>query len=210
MPMTSKQTPLVRDAESLARRLLADDSDRFAHCRYSAGIAELAADALGLQDSDALIAAAWLHDIGYVPSLAMTGFHPLDGALRLASEGWPDETVLLVAHHSHADLLARYFGVENQLTVLDHASGEAEDILTYADLRSGTTGMGAVPEQRIAEMRRGHSKNPTVPKEVREGRYDLLLAAANRVSDALNARPNGWSSRRRSRVTSLSGSRLGD
>jgi hypothetical protein len=28
-----------------------------------------------------LLASAYLHDIGYAPSLRVTGFHPLDGAL---------------------------------------------------------------------------------------------------------------------------------
>ncbi len=30
-----------------------------------------------------LVAAAYLHDIGYAPELAITGFHPLDGARHL-------------------------------------------------------------------------------------------------------------------------------
>ncbi len=34
-----------------------------------------------------LIAAAYLHDIGYAPSLRKTGFHPIDGALYLQSFG---------------------------------------------------------------------------------------------------------------------------
>ena len=34
-------------------------------------------------DADLLEAAAWLHDIGYAPSLVATGFHPLDGARYL-------------------------------------------------------------------------------------------------------------------------------
>jgi putative nucleotidyltransferase with HDIG domain len=209
MPVTANPAPLVRDAEALTRRLLADDSDRLAHCRYAAAIAEAAADALDVQDGDVLVAAAWLHDIGYAPSVAHTGFHPLDGALHLASEGWPDQTVLLVAHHSYAAILAPYFEVEHQLAVLDHVPGDAEDILTYADLRSGPTGMGALPQQRIAAIRAQHAGGSVVPPEVREGRYRLLLAAAERISAALNTKSSGWSGRRRPRATSLSGSRLG-
>jgi hypothetical protein len=34
---------------------------------------------------DDLVAAAWLHDIGYAPELAKTGFHPLDGSAALAA-----------------------------------------------------------------------------------------------------------------------------
>lgn len=52
-------------------------------------------------DGETLIAAAFLHDIGYGPELAVTSFHPLDGGrfvrnhwLRLAAAGsfrggWP-------------------------------------------------------------------------------------------------------------------------
>jgi hypothetical protein len=207
--MTPHQASIVKDAETLARRLLGDDSDRLAHCRYAAGIAELTADALGLPESDELVAAAWLHDIGYAPAIARTGFHPLDGALHLAAEGWPDQTVLLVAHHSYAAILAPYFGVEHQIAVLDHASADAEDILTYADLRSGPTGMGAVPQKRIADKRSRRAGSSIVPQDVREGRYRLLLAAADRVSVALNARPSSWAGRRRPRAMSLNGSRLG-
>ncbi|MGW3782766.1 HD domain-containing protein [Streptomyces sp. NPDC005091] len=32
------------------------------------------------RDSDLLAAAAMLHDVGFAPRLAATGFHPLDGA----------------------------------------------------------------------------------------------------------------------------------
>lgn len=208
MSMTAHPSPLVRDAEDLTRQLLSEDSDRLAHSKYAASIAEVAADVLGLADPQALIAAAWLHDIGYLPALSRTGFHPLDGALFLAEEGWPDETVLLVAHHSHADVLASYYDVEAHLAVLDHARAEAEDILAYADLRSGTTGMGALADQRIAEMRIRHAENPSVPVDVREARYELLLRTAARVSAALNAQPHGLYGRRRSRATSLSGARL--
>ena len=37
--------------------------------------------------TDDLVAAAWLHDIGYAPELVETGFHPLDGARYLRREG---------------------------------------------------------------------------------------------------------------------------
>ncbi|MFD6855509.1 HD domain-containing protein [Streptomyces diastaticus] len=51
-------------------------------------------------DRDLLVAAAWLHDIGYAPELRDTGSHPLDGARHLESLGAPARLVRLVAHHS--------------------------------------------------------------------------------------------------------------
>jgi hypothetical protein len=137
------------------------------------------------------------------------GLPPIGRGAYLASEGRPDQAVLLVAQHSYAAILAPYFQVENQLAVLDHVIGDAEDILTYSDLRSGPTGMGGLPQQRIVAIRAQHAGGSVVPPEVREGRYRLLRAAAERISAALNTKSSGWSGRRRPRTTSLSGSRLG-
>ncbi|MFJ8582366.1 HD domain-containing protein [Micromonospora sp. NPDC093277] len=48
-------------------------------------------------ERDLLVAAAWLHDIGYVPGLVATGFHSLDGARYLQLTGYPPQLVGLVA-----------------------------------------------------------------------------------------------------------------
>lgn len=201
MPRYPYRLPLVIEAEALARRILSAEPDRLAHVHSAARIAEFTADALGIDDPESVIAAAWLHDIGYVAPLARTGFHPLDGALHLAASGWPDRVVLLVAHHSHASVHAPYYGVENQMEVLDRPSIETEDILTFADLASGITGMGSTPQQRVAEMRLRHGDVSQVPARVREERYRLLLDAAARVTAALNGHSARGTPRRRTGPT---------
>jgi hypothetical protein len=128
-----------------------------------------------------LVAAAWLHDIGYAPAIAHTGFHPLDGALYLAGSGWPDRVVMLVAHHSHAALVAPFYSADHHLALIDHVPGTADDVLAYADLVAGHDGRATSPHQRIEEMRERHDATQNVPREIREGRYRLLLAAADRV-----------------------------
>ena len=55
---------------------------RWAHVQGVARQAEHAASRLGCRDG-VLVAAAWLHDIGYAPGVKDTGFHPLDGARYL-------------------------------------------------------------------------------------------------------------------------------
>ncbi|MGW4371855.1 hypothetical protein ACWEKT_40195 [Nocardia takedensis] len=40
-----------------------------------------------VEDAPLLVAAAWLHDIGYSLKLVRTGFHPVDGAEFLAGIG---------------------------------------------------------------------------------------------------------------------------
>ncbi len=51
---------------------------------------------LALSD-EALVAAAWLHDIGYAPEVTDTGFHPLDGARYLVGLGIAERVVNLWA-----------------------------------------------------------------------------------------------------------------
>jgi hypothetical protein len=65
----------------------------------------------GRVHDDALVPAAWLHDIGYAPDLVASGFHPLDGARYLRSEGFGDRVAGLVAHHSYAAVEADLRGL---------------------------------------------------------------------------------------------------
>jgi predicted HD phosphohydrolase len=52
-------------------------------------------------EDDVLIAAAYLHNIGYAPTRA-DGFHPLDGTVHLRELG-VERLAGLVAHHSGAE-----------------------------------------------------------------------------------------------------------
>src|SRR5689334_8725082 len=61
-----------------------------------------------------LIAAAYLHDIGYAPPLRKTGFHPIDGAYYLRSQG-QERLASLVAHHSEAQFEAQLRGLTSEL-----------------------------------------------------------------------------------------------
>ena len=54
-----------------------------------------------------LEAAAWLHDIGHAPGLAVTGLHALNGARYLRDAQHADAMLCrLVAHHSCATIEA--------------------------------------------------------------------------------------------------------
>ena len=187
-------SPLVRDAQTLAQSLLADDPGRLAHVRGAGLVAGMAAGALRRDQPEMVVAAAWLHDIGYAPAIARTGFHPLDGALFLAHEGWPEEVVFLVAHHSHAAVVAPYYGVEPHMALFEHLPGLADDVITFSDLRAGPNGLGADPRDRVEDMRRRHLDCTFVPDDIREARYRMLLTTAARINAAVNratrARPS--------------------
>src|SRR5262245_23995720 len=88
-------------ASECASSLLSNLGDRWLHVQAVAERARQVGGLFAQHDRDALLAAAYLHDIGYAPPLAKTGFHPLDGARYLRALGF-DHLAALVAHHSEA------------------------------------------------------------------------------------------------------------
>jgi putative nucleotidyltransferase with HDIG domain len=113
------QTPrIVEIAADLTLHILDSDPDRLAHSQAAARRAESLTLAVDPEDAPLLIAAAWLHDIGYAPGLRDTGFHPIDGARHLQSIGWPHAICNLVAHHSERDSSPRSSIWTGSLTVI--------------------------------------------------------------------------------------------
>ena len=104
-------------AECLARTLLADALPRrWAHVQGVAARARTLKPSLGA-DADLLEAAAWLHDIGYVPELTETSLHGLDGARYLRDVQHAEPLLCrLVAHHSCAVIEAEERGLADALT----------------------------------------------------------------------------------------------
>ena len=73
MSSLGRMNAVVSQAEQLARALLQESLPRhWAHVQGMASRARGLASVLGA-DADLLQAAAWLHDIGYAPGLAVTG-----------------------------------------------------------------------------------------------------------------------------------------
>jgi len=97
--MTDVEGTVLR-ARQLSEDLLSSMSPRWRHVRAVGHRAE--EFGAGLEDSERhiVVAAAWLHDIGYVDDLAVTGFHALDGARHLAKLGWSADVCGLVAFHT--------------------------------------------------------------------------------------------------------------
>jgi putative nucleotidyltransferase with HDIG domain len=100
-PKYGRAMGAVDCAARLAEGMLAQSLPRrWRHTESAARRAEWVARALSL--SADLIAAAWLHDVGYAPGLAHSRFHPLDGARYLRRIGMDESVVSLVAYHSCA------------------------------------------------------------------------------------------------------------
>lgn len=102
----------------------------------------------------ALIAAAFLHDIGYSSRIADTGFHPLDAARWLRAEGWPDTVTNLVANHSASVFEADERGLGDELRAeFPFEPTPASDALWLADLTVGPEGEHVTFPDRLVEIR---------------------------------------------------------
>jgi hypothetical protein len=177
---------LVRNARELAQTLLTDLPERW---RHSVGVAQRAEHVLGttpgVGEGETLIAAAWLHDIGYAEELRDSGFHPLDGGLYLRRLGWPDRITALVAHHSEARLVAEARGLADRLGEFAREHSAVADALVYADQTVGPNGRVMGFEQRVEDMLRRHG--PDSPNAVvHPRRAPLLRAAVQRVEQRLS------------------------
>ena len=136
--------------------------------------------------ADTLVASAWLHDIGYASRLRDSGFHPLDGAVYLRREGWPDAVSDLVAHHSGSRFVARIRGLDDRLSEFNFVEDALSDALTVADNTTGPTGMVMTMDERIRDKLKRHG--PESPNaRANPERDDYIRAAARRVADRLAA-----------------------
>ena len=102
-------------AAAHATRLLEGLDTRLDHSAAVAAQVGRVAGLVGPRWRAALEDAAWLHDVGYSPELALTGFHPLDGARWLRDHQWPAEACRLVAWHTEPLEEARLYGLADEL-----------------------------------------------------------------------------------------------
>jgi hypothetical protein len=129
-------------AEHLTEALLRESLPRrWAHVQGVAARPRGLATVLGT-DGDLLEAAAWLHDIGYAPDLAITGLHALDGARYLRDARHADEMLCrLVAYHSCAIVEAEERGLADVLSLeFEPAPHVLSSVLTYCDMTTSPDG----------------------------------------------------------------------
>jgi hypothetical protein len=126
-----------------------------------------------------LVAAAWLHDIGYAPSVRRTGFHPLDGAMFARSAGFGELVASLVAFHTGARVEACERGVSG-LSAFNEPPREILDALTVCDLTTGPDGAAVSAEDRLSDVLARYGPDDPVHRAVDAGREELL-AAVGRV-----------------------------
>ncbi|MEV7425552.1 HD domain-containing protein [Streptomyces scopuliridis] len=142
-------------------------------------------------DADLLVAAAALHDVGYAPRLAVTGFHPLDGARFLRdSHGADARLVRLVANHTFALLEAEERGLrqalETEFPLLEEQL--LVDALVYCDMTTTPDGHRTTAEARVTEIVGRYGADSVVGRFIRRAAPEIF-ATAERVEAALAAQP---------------------
>lgn len=172
-----------------AERLLAVElPKKWAHTQEVARHAQRVAPGIRPADRDLLIAAAYLHDIGYAEPLVVTGFHPLDGARYLRSLGL-DDLACLVAHHTGAHIEAGHRGLADQLTEFRRPTGPVADALTYSDVTSGPTGRAMQPGDRFEEIVDRHGEDSIVARSRAQARPEMYGMVGRTLRRASTAQP---------------------
>ena len=170
-------------AQDLARTLLADALPRrWAHVQGVAARARSLAPSIG-PDAGLLEAAAWLHDIGYLPELAATGLHGLDGARYLRDVQHAEPLLCrLVAHHSCAVIEAEERGLAHVLTrEFAPPPRPLADALTFCDMTTSPDGEHVQVHNRLAEIHDRYGSGHLVSRSIRRA-TPLILEAVGQVN----------------------------
>ncbi|GAA5082358.1 hypothetical protein HNP84_003931 [Thermocatellispora tengchongensis] len=176
----------VEWARDLARDLLEKPLPRrWAHTQGVARRAESLAVILG-DEADTLVAAAYLHDIGYAPDLVDTGMHQLDGARYLRDVAKADNTLCrLVAHHSCAVMEAGQRHLFDALTSeFDEEHPELAEALTYCDMTTDPDGRHLDVIDRLAEIHTRYGPDHLVSRSITAA-TPCIMASVRAVEAAL-------------------------
>jgi hypothetical protein len=178
--------PLAAWAHEIARGQLSETlPDRWAHVEGVEALAGEIAPLLGI-DGKLLLAAASLHDVGWAPALASSGFPALDGAPFLERLATPPRLVALCVNYSCAAVEARLRGREAEMAGYPDEEGAVRDALWYCDLSVGMDGARMSVDARLADFVVRYGDHPLAGGWIREC-DPLLRGAASRTQALISA-----------------------
>jgi hypothetical protein len=170
-------------AAANAERLLSPLGNRWRHVQQVARQARTVTKAVAPAERDLLVAAALLHDVGYAPSLAVTGFHPLDGARWIRDHGPSERLARLVAHHSCAIYEARVRGLDDILLAeFEPEESSTYDALVFCDMTTGPTGKAVSFEERIGEILERYGPDHEVSRALKLSHSCLAVCVARTIT----------------------------
>ena len=168
-------TNIVTWAKKEATSLLSPLGKRWLHTQGVVAQAQQVGIAFDQENRSLLIAAAYLHDIGYAPALHRTGFHPLDGAYYLLSHG-QKRLASLVAYHSEAQFEAQLRGLTHELQTIPREYSAVAAALTYCDMITGPTGEHIPFEERLADIFQRYDQTHVVNQAIHQAIPSLAQA----------------------------------
>lgn len=185
---TANQIRLTDWAAGESQRLLKDEPvGRRLHTRAVGLKAACLARQLG-RDGEVLIAAAYLHDIGYSSVLRRTGFHPLDGAFHLRGRGH-SRLARLVAHHSSSEYAAEVLGLTRQLRLFPCENSFLMDALTYCDMTTDLDGQEVSLDVRLKGVTDRYGRDHPIARTLDKAEPSLR-ASVRRVEEWLVSQSN--------------------
>nr|WP_264085134.1 HD domain-containing protein [Kibdelosporangium phytohabitans] len=167
-------------------RLVVSLPRRWSHVQGVLDRARLAAALFEHGEGELLVAAAVLHDVGYAPDLAHSGFHPLDGARYLRKLDASERLCALVAHHSCAYREAELRGLSAELAEWADEQTPLRDALWWADMTTSPDGVTVPFERRIGEIQERYGPDDLVTFFIRQAKPELGVAV-ERTEERLRA-----------------------
>ena len=166
---------IVEWASAQAETLISPLGNRWKHVQGVVAQAHQIAHIFQEDEQQYLIAATYLHDIGYAPSLQKTGFHPLDGAYYLSLQR-KDRLVSLVAYHSEAQFEADLRGLTPELSSFPREYSAVADALTYCDMTTNAIGSRVSFQERIDDILARYGSEDLAAQAIRRAVPFLSLA----------------------------------
>jgi len=166
---------MVEWAAEQARSLLPPLGNRWLHVQGVVEAAQWVGQAFDEENAAHLLAAAYLHDLGYAPALQKTGFHPLDSACYVRSCGY-ERLACLVAHHSEARFEAQLRDFGLGLNTFPRERSAVADALTFCDMTTSPTGRPISFKERATDIFRRYSEADIVAQALRRAMPYICLA----------------------------------
>lgn len=146
---------IVEWTRQQASSLLKPLGNRWKHTQGVVKQAQKIEKLLKQEERDLLLAAAYVHDIGYAPSLRKTGYHSIDGAYYLRDHR-QERLASLVAHHFEAYTVVQQLDLIADLENFPREYSIIADALDYCDLTSDSAGNIVTFQERLDDILRRH------------------------------------------------------
>ena len=172
-------------AQEQAKTYLSSLGNRWLHVQGAVTVAQWLSPTISNPvERSYLLAAVYLHDIGYSPSLATLGFHPIDGACFVLNAIGDRRLAALVAHHSGARFEARLRDFGKALSPFPREQSAVAEYLNYVDMHSGVCGQICTLIERRADIERRYPPENVVIRSFRSA-YPSLKQDVARVERRL-------------------------